>query len=400
MPDAPAPSPAPARLVSLDALRGFDMFWILGSGGLFKALRAFGPVQPAAALTDQLEHVHWEGFHFEDLIFPLFVFIAGVSLVFALPRVVEREGRARAARRVAVRALMLFALGLLYYGGLASGLDGVRWGGVLQRIALAYLGAGLLFLWLKPRGLALACGAILAGYAALLLWVPVPEVSVAAVVDGKKVFVVSADHFASGAGRFTEGQNVSDYADRLYLPGRRISGDHDPEGLLSNLPAVASCLLGVGAGFLLRRDSPGARKALLLAAAGAVLVLAGWAWSPWMPVIKRIWTPSYVLIAGGWSALLLAGFYWIIDVARMGALGAAFRVDRHEPDHALRAGQSDRLHEARRALHRRRSAALSQRLGACRRGRFADRAHRPRALRAARTVALPPGNFPAGVEPL
>ena len=314
MPDAPAPPPTPARLVSLDALRGFDMFWILGSGGVFKALRAFGPVQPAATLTDQLEHVPWEGFHFEDLIFPLFVFIAGVSLVFALPRVVEREGRAVAARRVAVRALVLFTLGLLYYGGLTTGLDGVRWGGVLQRIAIAYLGAGLLFLWLKPRGLALACGAILAGYAALLLWVPVPEVSVAAVVEGKKVFIVSADRVASGAGRFAEGQNVSDYTDRHFLPGRRLSGDHDPEGLLSNLPAIASCLLGVGAGLFLRREADGTRKALTLAAAGAVLVLAGWAWWPWLPVIKKIWTPSYVLFAGGWSALLLAAFYWVIDV--------------------------------------------------------------------------------------
>ena len=314
MPAAPAPSPAPPRLVALDALRGFDMFWILGSGGLFKALHAFGPVQPAAALAGQMEHAEWEGFHFEDLIFPLFVFIAGVSLVFALPRAVEREGRARTARRVAVRALLLFTLGLFYYGGLAAGLDGVRWGGVLQRIALAYLGAGLLFLWLKPRGLALACGAILAGYAALLLWVPVPEVSVAAVVAGKNVYAVSAERFASGAGRFTEGQNVSDYVDRHYLPGRRYSGDHDPEGLLSNLPAVATCLLGVGAGLLLRRDFPGPRKVLLLAAVGAVLVLAGWAWSPWMPVVKKIWTPSYVLIAGGWSALLLAAFYWVIDV--------------------------------------------------------------------------------------
>ncbi len=83
MPDAPAPSSTPARLVSLDALRGFDMFWILGSDGLFKALRAFGPVQPAAAVREQLEHVPWEGFHFEDLIFPLFVFIAGVPLMCA-----------------------------------------------------------------------------------------------------------------------------------------------------------------------------------------------------------------------------------------------------------------------------------------------------------------------------
>ncbi len=301
MSDAPAPSSSAARLLSLDALRGFDMFWILGSGGLLKAFRAFGPVEPGAAVVaQQLDHAVWEGFHFEDLIFPLFVFIAGVSLVFALPRAVERDGRAKTVRRVMLRALVLFGLGLFYYGGLTNGLEAVRWGGVLQRIALAYLGAGLLFLWLKPRGLALACAAILAGYAALLTFAPIYE------IDG--------EHRADETQRFAERINVCDACDRQYLPGRKIGGDHDPEGLLSNLPAVATCLLGVGAGLVLRRDSAGSRKVLVLAAAGAVCLAAGWAWSPWMPVIKKIWTPSYVLVAGGWSALFLAAFYWLIDV--------------------------------------------------------------------------------------
>jgi predicted acyltransferase len=292
MSDASSPAPASTRLVSLDALRGFAMFWILGSGGLVKALKAFGSAEPAQFFAVELEHVPWAGFHFLDLIFPLFVFIVGVSLVFSLPRTIEREGRGGAARRVLLRAGILYALGLLYYGGLSNGIEGVRWVGVLQRIAIAYLVAGLLFLALRPRELAVACVAILVGYWALLAFVPVP---------------------GAGAGNFAERMNLADYLDRLYLPGRRLSGDHDPEGLLSNLPAVATCLLGVFAGLWLRRPGPGARKAQGLAAAGALLLAMGWFWAGWFPVIKKLWTSTYVLEAGGWSALLLGAAYWIID---------------------------------------------------------------------------------------
>ena len=199
------PSPASTRVASLDALRGFTMLWIIGSGGLVKALKAFGEVQPAQFLAEQFEHVRWEGLHFEDIIFPTFVFVAGASLVFSLARI---EGRAVAARRILLRALLLFLLGVLYNGGLSGGLDNVRWLGVLQRIALAYLGAGMLFLFLKTRGLLVALIALLAGYWLLLAFVPVPEV---------------------GAGHFAERENLANYLDRQFLPGRQHNGDHDPE---------------------------------------------------------------------------------------------------------------------------------------------------------------------------
>jgi len=287
-----SPSPLPKRLVSLDALRGFTMFWILGSEGLVKALRAFGAAQPAHFFASELEHVPWEGFHFEDLIFPTFVFIVGVSLVFSLGKTVAREGRGHAARRVVWRAAVLYALGVLYYGGFSEGLDDVRWVGVLQRIAFAYLVASLLYLTLQPRGLIVGCVAILVGYWALLTFVPVPGV---------------------GAGNYAERMNLSDYVDRVYLPGRRWNGDHDPEGLLSNLPAVATCLLGVFTGLWLQRPKGRVGKAAGLILAGLVLLGLGWAWAGWFPVIKKLWTSSYVLEAGGWSALLLGVFYWAID---------------------------------------------------------------------------------------
>ena len=122
MPDAPS-----TRLTSLDALRGFDMLWITSGGLLAKAMRAFGDAEPAATLAVQFDHAKWEGFHFEDLIFPMFVFIAGASLVFSLTKIVAAHGRALAARRIALRALILFVIGVFYSGGFSNGLDGVRW---------------------------------------------------------------------------------------------------------------------------------------------------------------------------------------------------------------------------------------------------------------------------------
>jgi predicted acyltransferase len=287
------PPVAPPRLVSLDALRGFDMFWIIGGGALIHALHAFGDAAPAKQLAEQMGHVPWAGFHFYDLIFPLFVFISGASLVFSVTRQIESRGRIMASRRIVVRALILFILGVLYSGGIARGLDGVRWLGVLQRIAIAYLGAGLLFVWVKPRILIAICVALLLGYWAMLALIPVPEF---------------------GAGDFTEGHNLTNYLDRLYLPGRKYDGDHDPEGLLSNLPAIATCLLGVFSGLWLRSSASPPRKTIVLLGTGVLLLAIGWLWSGAFPVVKKLWTSSFVLVAAGWSAILLGLFYHVIEI--------------------------------------------------------------------------------------
>ncbi len=286
-------SPSPARVVSLDALRGFTMFWIIG-GGLAKAVNAFGNVQPARALARQFEHAPWEGFRFEDLIFPTFVFVAGASLVYSLTRTIASAGRATAVKQILVRTLILFVLGVIYSGGLTNSLDKVRWLGVLQRIAFAYCGAGLLFVFLKPRGLLVALISILAGYWALLTFVAVPDI---------------------GAGHFAERENLTNYIDRIYLPGRRYDGDHDPEGILSTLPAIGTCLLGVFAGLRLKSTASSQKKLLSFIIAGLALIAAGYAWdAAGFPIIKKIWTSSYVLLAGGWSTLLLALFYGLIDL--------------------------------------------------------------------------------------
>lgn len=140
------------RVRSLDALRGFDMFWIAGADALVAALRGLSGWRPLELLSRQLEHADWEGFRFEDLIFPLFLFLAGVSLPWSLAGAQERGGRREAVRRLLRRGIVLWAVGVLYYGGFSSRWPEIRLVGVLQRIALCSMAAGLLLVWLPPAG--------------------------------------------------------------------------------------------------------------------------------------------------------------------------------------------------------------------------------------------------------
>lgn len=285
------------RLASLDALRGFDMFWILGMEELAEALGHASQAPWAQFISSQLSHVPWEGFHFLDLIFPLFIFIAGVSMVFSLSKSLEERGLAATMRKLLVRAAILYVLGLVYYGGISNGVDGIRWVGVLQRIAICLLAAGLLFCLTTTKVRLAVMAGILVGYWALLCYVPIPGGSGGELLEGP-------DH------------NLANWVDYHYLPGFRWDTTHDPEGLLSTLPAIASCLLGVLVGEFIRRgDVSSFKKVGGLFAMGAALALAGWAWHLEFPVIKKLWTSSYVLVAGGYSCLLLGLFYWVIDVA-------------------------------------------------------------------------------------
>ncbi len=295
-PAAPAASAAakPVRLMSLDALRGFDMFWIVGADALVEALRKLSESRVVQGLARQLEHAGWAGFHFEDLIFPMFVFIVGVSLVFSLTRTIEREGRAGAVWRILRRAVLMYLLGIFYYGGFSTPFHEIRLLGVLQRIALAYLFAGLIFCFFERRGWIIWCVSLLVGYWLVMTFVPVP---------------------GGTAGNFAEGQNLANWVDQQYLPLRKWDGDHDPEGLLSTLPAIANCLLGVFAGVLLRDTKRSDwTKVCCLAAAGLALVALGWLWNFQFPVIKKIWTSSFVLVACGYSCLLLAAFHLVIEI--------------------------------------------------------------------------------------
>lgn len=281
-----ATSETGGRLVSLDVLRGFDMFWILGMEEVAMALGNATDAPWARFLAHQLEHASWEGFRFLDLIFPLFVFISGVSLVYSAGKSLALRGKAATARKLAVRALVLYLLGLFCYGGLSKGVDEIRWLGVLQRIAICGLAGGLAYLYLGRKARVWLTAGLLIGYWLLMSFTPVP---------------------GFGAGDFTEGRNLANWIDAKFLPGFKWDGDHDPEGLLSTLPAIATALLGVFTGEYLRQGGGSVwRKARTLAAAGVVLTALGWAWSLHFPVIKKLWTSSYVLVAAGYSLLLLS----------------------------------------------------------------------------------------------
>jgi predicted acyltransferase len=326
-------------------LRGFDMFWIIGADSLVYALNRMSHTGPTTFLADQLEHADWQGFHFYDLIFPLFVFLVGVSTVFSLSKTIEREGRGEALKRVSKRGILLFLVGLFYSGGFTKPWPDMRLLGVLNRIALAYFFTGLFFCFFKPRALAAICVGLLVSYWALMTFVPIRDIQLTkpnlarlaeqagdaptaalfqdetnpSTVKGSPAWAAAEkmlfDTTKRVTGQFGPGHNLSDHLDFHYLPGKKYDNFFDPEGYLSTLPAVATCLLGVFAGLLLRSQTvPDARKAAYLIGFGIAAAALGWAWGVQFPVIKKIWTSSFVLVAGGYSAMLLGVFYLIVDV--------------------------------------------------------------------------------------
>jgi predicted acyltransferase len=282
------------RLKSLDALRGFDMFWIAGSEHVIHSLRKVSDAGAVVFLDTHFLHRDWEGMTFYDLIFPLFLFIVGVSMVFSLDKILAKEGRRAALARVLKRSILLYLLGVIFSSSALTSIEEIRLMGVLQRIAICYLIAAILYSTTRVRVLIIAFAALLVGYWALMTFVPVP---------------------GYGPGNFQKGANLANYIDKHYLPLKKYDGEYDPEGLLSTLPALSTCLLGVFAGRLLKneilKDQEKVRWLLLGGVAG---ILMGFLWGIQFPVIKKIWTSSYVLVSGGYSCILLAGFYQVIDI--------------------------------------------------------------------------------------
>ncbi len=305
-----APTARPERLTSIDALRGFDMFWIAGGDDIARALTRWWGTPQSKTLGDQFEHVEWEGFRFYDLIFPLFLFTVGVVLPFSLRKYQTGEHpKAAAFSRLLRRVALLLLLGLIYNNLLRFDFATLRMTGVLQRIAICYGIVAVIYLLTTARTQIILFAAILVGYWAILMYVPAPET--------KK------------AGDFSIETNLAGYIDRHYLPGKIYKsyyGFGDNEGLLSTIPAVATTLLGLLAGqWLLSGRGPWI-KAAGLAAMGLACLGVGTLWAQEFPIIKILWTSTYVLIAGGWSLLLLSLFYTIIDVLKLRAWAFFFVV--------------------------------------------------------------------------
>jgi predicted acyltransferase len=293
------PAPKSERLLSLDALRGFDLFWIVGGHGILVALFKLTEWGWLGAIDGQLKHVDWNGFQAYDLIFPLFLFMAGVSTPYSLTRRLTEGARSEVCRKIVQRGLILVLLGIIYNNGLQwKGLENMRLGSVLGRIGLAGMFAQLIFAFNfeTPKRLWYWLAGILLGYWAMLSFGHAPG-------------------FA--AGDLTMEGNFASYVDRLLVPGKLHKKIHDPEGLLAMLPAIGNALLGILAGLWLRRSTEevsGDRKAAGLAIAGLALLALGGLWSFVFPLNKNLWTSSFVLWTCGWGSLLLALFYWTIDV--------------------------------------------------------------------------------------
>ncbi len=293
------PAPKSERLLSLDALRGFDLFWIVGGHGILLALFKLTEWGWLGAIDAQLKHVEWNGFQAYDLIFPLFLFMAGVSTPYSLTRRLAEGARSEVIRKVIQRGLILVLLGIIYNNGLQwKGLENMRLGSVLGRIGLAGMFAQLIFVfnYETPKRLWYWLAGILLGYWAIMSFGHAPGFT---------------------PGDLTMEGNFASYVDRLLLPGKLHKGIHDPEGLLATLPAIGNALLGILAGLWLRRSAEevsGDRKAAGLALAGLALLAVGGLWSFVFPLNKNLWTSSFVLWTCGWGSLLLALFYWTIDV--------------------------------------------------------------------------------------
>ena len=292
-PELHAVSPS-QRIVSLDALRGFDMFWIAGGGPLVMAFCKLFRNPLPVWLERHFDHVEWVGFVGWDLIMPLFLFIVGVAMPFSVGKRVERgDSRGSIYSKVFYRVLVLWILGMIAQGHLLA-FDSHNlqfYSNTLQSIAAGYLISSMALVELPLPGQATLCGALLVLYWALMRFVPVP---------------------GYGAGAFTPDGNLAMYIDKALL-GRFQDGT-TYTWILSSLGFGATVLMGVMAGHLLRSKLAGTRKALLLAGAGLACLAGGWLWSFAFPIIKHLWTSSMVLWSGGWCLLLLALFYWLIDV--------------------------------------------------------------------------------------
>jgi predicted acyltransferase len=286
----------PTRLYSLDALRGFDMFWIMGTSVFFHNVADASHSGFFKVVSDQMRHPFWNGFHFWDLIFPLFLFMAGVSTPYSVGRALEMgKSRNQLLIKVIKRGLILIILGVIYNNGLQLvPFDSIRFPSVLGRIGLAYMLANIIYLYSSEIAQMVWFWALLIGYWLILKFNSAPGFH---------------------PGDLTMKGNFASYIDRLILPGKLIRDIHDPEGLFSTIPAISTGLLGILTGITLKKiNLTQQQKALRLAVVGIIFIVLAQIWNLNFPINKNLWTSSFTLQTGGLSLLLMSLFYYVIDV--------------------------------------------------------------------------------------
>jgi predicted acyltransferase len=275
------------RLTSLDAFRGFTI----------AAMVLVNNPGDWSHLYPQLAHAHWNGWTFTDTIFPFFLFIGGVSMALSLGRLAAAGAdKPRLLRKLALRALLIFLIGFALNVVPYFNFPHVRVPGVLQRIAICTLLAAPIVVYCSWRQQLAWIAGLLAAYAVLMLWVPVPGI---------------------GAGVLEPGQDIGAYLDRLVL-GNHLwvqSKTWDPEGLVSTLPALCSQLVGVLAGRWLLSPANRTEQTVWMLLAGLLLLALGSTFDAIvMPINKSLWTPSFCLFMSGWALVAFAAFYWLLDV--------------------------------------------------------------------------------------
>ena len=282
------------RIVSIDALRGFTMLFIIGGGEFIASFKGVWPNFVTESLARNMTHAGWEGFYFLDLIFPLFLFLVGLLLPTVILGRLEKGVESRELYgHIIKRTLVLIFLGLVNYGLLRFEWDTMRWSSVLGRIGICYFVASLMVMHTGWRKQAAVAGAILAGYWAAVMFIPVP---------------------GHGPGVLTPEGCLTTWLDQKLIPGALGLGLYDRQGILSTFTSIATTLIGVLAGHWLRSERESSKKILGFVTAGLVALALGWIWGQFFFISRNVWTSSFVLYSGGWCLLLLALFYWVIDV--------------------------------------------------------------------------------------
>lgn len=287
------------RLHSLDALRGFTIFWIIGGAELMHSLAKVTewPILSGFArhIAHQLRHTEWNGFHFYDLIFPLFMFISGVAIPFSIGRSLKQGvSKKKLLLKVAKRSMILVFLGIIYNNKISFDFENMRYASVLGQIGAAYFIAAYFYLYSNLRGQLIVIVSILLGFWALMTLVPVP---------------------GFGAGVLTPEGNFSGYIDRLFLPGVTLFKDYDPVGILLMVSAASITLTGAVTGTFLKNEKyTKIWKTSMMATLGISLVGVSLVWNIWYPINKKIWSSSFDVLTIGLSLIAMSVSYFIIDV--------------------------------------------------------------------------------------
>jgi predicted acyltransferase len=277
------------RLISLDAFRGWTMFWIVGGGSIMTGLAALGHNFVIDTIVYQLDHTKWQGLRYFDLIWPSFMLMVGMSLPFSFAKQIQSKTYQQVTLRVLKRVAVLFLLGSIRESVSLSQPFLVELSSALQPIAIAYFCAFLL-VQKSWRSQIITAAGILVGYAVLLAYIPAPGIP---------------------AGTYTLNHNLVSFVDQ-YILGRILE-----EGwgtILSAIPTVATTILGLLIGRLLLTDRTPQKKFFIILIIGFSCIIAGMALNPIIPMIMKLWTTSYGLASAGWSCLLFGLFYWIIDI--------------------------------------------------------------------------------------